>query len=86
MIGNNTNNIRCWLWFAMNQQEELYEVISAMIKDKISELLPQMIEEQLRQQIEKLSVNINTTINGKAATYDSLNNAIYDMIKKELKL
>ena len=54
------NSFRYWLWFASNQQEELYEVISAMIKDKINELLPELVQEQMRQ----FSVDIKTTING----------------------
>ena len=58
------NKFRCWWWFANNQQEELYEVIQAMITDKINETLPQMIEEKMQQ----FSVDIQTTINGKSST------------------
>lgn len=69
MINNLNNNkqisFNCWVWFMDNHQEELYEVISAMIDIKIKELLPQMVEEQLRQKIDNLSFNIQTTINGK---------------------
>jgi len=31
----------------MNNQAEMYDVISAMIKDKIGEILPQMIDERI---------------------------------------
>ena len=77
------NNFRCWLWFANNRQEELYEVITAMITDKINDALPQMIEEQLRQKIDNLSVNIQTTINGKASA--DFKDIITDMIIKEFQ-
>jgi len=45
MIGNSDKNFRCWLWFSSNRQEELYQVITEMIKGKVEELLPQMVEE-----------------------------------------
>jgi uncharacterized protein (DUF111 family) len=77
------NSFRCWLWFASNRQEELYEVISAMIKDKVEELLPQMVEELLRQKIDNLSFNIQTTINGKSSA--SFKDIITDMIIKEFQ-
>ena len=78
-----SNNFHYWLWFELNNQSELYEVISAMIKDKISELLPQLIEEYMRQQFDKLSVNIETTINGKVS--NNLTEDIIDMLQKQLR-
>ena len=82
MVINQSNQFRCWLWFANNRQEELYDVISAMITDKINEVLPQVIEEQLRQKLENLSFNIQTTINGKSSA--DLKEVIKDMIIREL--
>ena len=75
------NSFRFWFWFASNHQEELYEVISAMIKDKVEELLPQMVEDLLRQKIDNLSFNIQTTINGKSSA--SFKDIITEMIIKE---
>ena len=31
-----SNNFNYWQWFVLNNQSEMYEVISAMIKDEIS--------------------------------------------------
>jgi len=45
MIGNSDKSFRCWQWFSDNRQDELYQVISEMIKSKVEELLPQMLEE-----------------------------------------
>lgn len=83
MAANNGNQFRMWLWFSDNRQEELYEVISAMIKDKVEELLPQMVEGLLRQKIDNLSFNIQTTINGKSSA--SFKDIITDMIIKEFQ-
>lgn len=66
----------------MNQKEELYEVITEMIKSKIEELLPQMVDELLRQKIDNLSFNIQTTINGKSSA--DIKDIVSDMIIKEL--
>ena len=81
MIGNSDKSFRCWLWFASNRQEELYQVISEMIKSKVEELLPQLVKEELRQSIDNLPVSIKATINGNAATSKALNDAIIDAIK-----
>ena len=54
MYGNNTKNYGWYMWFLMNRQEELCEVITAMIKDKIEEILPQLMDEYMKQ----FSVNI----------------------------
>lgn len=75
-----SNNFNYWLWFELNNQSELYDIISAMIKDKINELLPQMIEEYMRQYIDKLNINIDTSINGKITS--DLKRSIIDMIAK----
>ena len=84
---NQANNYKqqsfnCWRWFSMNKQDELYEVISMMIKSKVEELLPQMVEEQLRQKVDNLSFNIQTTINGKSSA--DIKDIVSDMIIKEL--
>lgn len=76
-------NMNCWLWFIENHQEELYQIIQAMIEIKINELLPQMVREELRQCLDNLPVSINATINGNAATSKALNDAIIDAIKSQ---
>ena len=85
MNTNNTNNFRYWQWFMMNNQAEMYDVISAMIKDKISEILPQMIDEKISQCMEKFNFNISTTINGRAANSGDFSAAIRDMIIKSFQ-
>ena len=85
---NNLNNnkqilFNCWFWFMNNHQEELYEVVSALIDTKIKEQLPQMVEEQLRQKVDNLSFDIQTTINGKSSS--DFREIITDTIMRELK-
>ena len=82
---NNNNQIlfNCWFWFINNHQEELYEVVSALIDTKIKEQLPQMVEEQLRQKVDNLSFDIQTTINGKSSS--DFREIITDTIMRELK-
>lgn len=82
-LNNNKMNENCWLWFMNNHQEELYDIISAMIEIKVNQLLPQLVKEQLRQSIDNLSVSINATINGNAATSKAFNDAIIDAIKSQ---
>lgn len=38
-------NFDIWVWFVNNKMDELYEIISLMIENKVKELLPQMIDE-----------------------------------------
>ena len=87
MAINNLNynkvSMNCWYWFMQNHQEELYEIIKAMIEIKVNELLPQLVKEELRQSIDNLPVSINATINGNAATSKALNDAIIDAIKSQ---
>ena len=87
MAINNLNynkvSMNCWYWFKQNNQEELYEIIQAMIEIKVNELLPQLVKEELRQSIDNLPVSINATINGNAATSKALNDAIIDAIKSQ---
>ena len=82
---NNNNQIlfNCWFWFINHHQEELYEVVSALIDTKIKEQLPQMVEEQLRQKVDNLSFDIQTTINGKSSS--DFREIITDTIMRELK-
>ena len=75
-----SNNFNYWQWFVLNNQSEMYEVISAMIKDEISQLIPQLIDDYMRQYNDKLTVNIETYINGKAS------NSIRDEIIRNLQL
>lgn len=82
-LNNNKMNENCWLWFMNNHQEELYDIISAMIEIKVNQLLPQLVKEELRQSIDNLSVSINATINGNAATSKAFNDAIIDAIKSQ---
>ena len=35
-LNNNKMNENCWLWFMNNHQEELYDIISAMIEIKVN--------------------------------------------------
>lgn len=48
MKRNYTKNYGLYSWFMINNQEELYDVLSAMIKDKINEILPQMLDDYFR--------------------------------------
>ena len=82
---NNNNQIlfNCCFWFMNNHQEELYEVVSALIDTKIKEQLPQMVEEQLRQKVDNLSFDIQTTINGKSSA--DFREIITDTIMREIR-
>ena len=82
---NNNNQIlfNCWFWFMNNHQEELYEIVSALIDTKIKEQLPQMVEEQLRQKVDNLSFDIQTTINGKSSS--DFREIITDTIMREIR-
>ena len=80
---NQDNSFRYWQWFAENHQEEMYDVISAMINDKISQQLPQIVDEQLRQKVDNLSFNIQTTINGKSNA--DIKEIIKNMLIKEFQ-
>ena len=77
------NNFKCWFWFVENGMEEMYQIISAMIEDKINAVLPQIIDDQLRQKVENLSFNIQTTINGKSNA--DMKEIIKDMIVREFR-
>ena len=77
-----SKNLLYWTWFVTNKQEELYAIITQMIDDKIKELVPYMIEEQLRNKIDRLSFNIQTTINGKSVS--NIKDSIAEMIVEEL--
>ena len=82
MSRNYSKNLLYWTWFVTNKQEELYAIITQMIDDKIKELVPHMIEDQLRNKIDKLSFNIQTTINGKSVS--NIKDSIAEMIVEEL--
>ena len=77
------HKLQCWYWFAEHRQEELYEIIQAMITDKINEVLPPMVEEIMRQKMDNFSLDIQTTVNGKSSA--NLKEAITDILIKELQ-
>lgn len=82
MSRNYSKNLLYWTWFVTNNQEELYAIITQMIDEKIKEIVPHMIEDQLRNKIDKLSFNIQTTINGKSVS--NIKDSIAEMIVEEL--
>lgn len=75
-------NFNSWVWFALNNQEELFSVISELIEAKVKEILPQLVEEQLRQRLNSFSFDIQTTINGKPSV--DIKDIIANMIIKQL--
>ena len=77
------NQFRCWLWFMENRQEELYDIVNMMINEKINEVVPQIVQDELRQNVDKLSYNIQTTINGHSSS--SFKDMITEEIIKELQ-
>lgn len=85
MNSSNTNDFHYWQWFVMNKQEDLYNVISAMIKDKVNDILTPMIDERISQFVENLNLNISTTINGKAANSGDFQAAVREMIIKSFQ-
>lgn len=74
-----TKNYGWYSWFMLNNQEELYDVLSVMIKDKVNEILPQMLEDYFRQ----FSIDFRTTINGKQV--NDISKYIIDSIINEIK-
>lgn len=58
MIKNSSNLFQCYYWFSERKEEELFSIISVMIKSKIEELLPQMVEDLLRQKMDNISLNV----------------------------
>lgn len=38
-------NYNNWLWFVLKNQDELYDVISNMIENKVKEIVPQIVNE-----------------------------------------
>lgn len=77
------NKYRYWLYFVEKGQEELFDIISAMIIEKVEQILPQMIEEQLRIKTNSMSFDFQTTINGKSV--EKLKEVVSEMIINELK-
>lgn len=83
MIQNFGSPSRFWGWFAINNQEELYEILQAMIDEKINQVLPQKINEYLRQNLDDYSINVRF-VDGKnsVSTKDSIMNSIIKAIQK----
>ena len=77
------NYFHYWQWFVSNHQDELYDVIMSMMKDRIEELLPPIIDRYLCENFSNFTVDIKTTINGRETT--ELKDVITDMILKELR-
>lgn len=75
-------SMNCWLFFMNEHQEQLYEVIQAMIEVKVNEILAQKVDEIMREKLDKLSVDIQTTINGKSSA--NIREEITEMIIKEM--
>ena len=72
-----------WQFFAYNHQEELYDVISSMIKNYIELSLPQLVSEEIQRQLNNLHFNIETSFNGKSSR--DLKNDVYKLILEELQ-
>ena len=75
-------NFNSWVWFALKNQEELYNVISSMIEDKIKDLVPQIVENCLRENKDSLIFDIQANINGRYSS--DLKNIITEMILNEI--
>lgn len=74
-----------WAWFVINKQDELYYILTEMINNKLNMELPQMVENLLREKIDKLSFNIQTTVNGKTSANfrEILKDMIIDAFKND---
>ena len=75
-----SNYFRYWQWFVINHQDELFDVIMAMMKDRIEELLPPLIERYMREYINNISVNVETNLNGKNIDLFGLKDDIQNII------
>ena len=80
-----SNYFRYWQWFVLNHYDELFEVIMAMMKDRIEELLPQLIENYMREYVNNLSVNVETKLNGKSIDLSGLKDDIQNIIYQSLR-
>ena len=69
-----------WQWFVFNHQDELFDVIMAMMKDRIEELVPQLVKKYM----DEISIDIRTTLNGKSVSMDVIENEIRKEIIKSL--
>ena len=80
-----SNCFHYWQWFAFNHQEELYEIIMSMIKDRIEELLPQLVEQYIREYVNNITIDIQTKLNGKSFELSGIKDDIERMIIDSLK-
>ena len=80
-----SNSFHYWQWFAFQHQEELYEVIMSMIKNYVEEILPALIEKSIKEYVDKITVNVQTTLNGKAVDLSGLKEDIESLILSSLK-
>lgn len=76
-------NFDIWKWFELENNPELYKIISDMIEIKLKELLPQLMQECLRKEINNLSFGIQPIINGKSSV--DIKDIVANMIIKELQ-
>lgn len=77
------SNFDIWKWFELENNPELYKIISDMIEMKIKELLPQLMQECLRKEINNLSFGFQPIINGKSSV--DIKDIVANMIIKELQ-
>lgn len=75
-------NFNSWVWFALKNQEELYNVISSMIEDKVKDLVPQIVKNYLRENRDSLIFDIQASINGRYSA--DLKKIITEMILNEI--
>lgn len=69
-----------WQWFALNHKDELFNVLMAMMKDRIEELVPQLVKKYM----DEISIEIKTTLNGKAVSMSVIEDEIRKMITNTL--
>lgn len=77
------SNFDIWKWFELENNPELYKIISDMIEIKLKEMLPQLMQECLRKEINNLSFGIQPIINGKSSV--DIKDIVANMIIKELQ-
>ena len=69
-----------WQWFVINHYDELFDVVMAMMKDRIEELVPQLV----KKYIDEIGIDIRTTLNGKFVSMDIIEDEIRKQIIKSL--
>ena len=80
------SSLQYWFEFAINKElEELFMKIYPMIEDRIRELFPQLLKEYQNEIKQNVSVDIETSLNGKKNDFTNLRGDIEKFINDELR-